>query len=463
VPIAIFPLRRFRVGLRGRVVVAFSLIALLVSTLLATIAWLLVSNFVMSQRLRIAVRLATEQAASLDAGLAQSDPDLPALIDSLQPGPTSEILVRYHDSWFGGLSEHGSSPLPSELVHLVLAGTPATQRITSGNELLLAVGLPLPHSGAGLFELISLDDVNRTLELFTLSLVGAVIVLTLCSTAVGWFASRVALQPLESLTTAASAVAAGNLDARMPGEDDPDLRQLARSFNDTAETLQQRVQADARFAGDVSHELRTPLTTMINSMQLIQNRKAELPDTVLEPVDLLSDDLDRFRRLVVDLIEISRHDSGVAGELEMVVVAQLVTQAADAAAGRQVTSVDPAARDLETLVDKRRLERVFTNLVENAERHGRGCIGVRVSAIEDGVQVIVDDAGPGIPAERRERVFERFARTGNPDGQGSGLGLGLAIVERHVQWHGGTVTVTDRPGGGARFVVPLPLHRLGHS
>jgi signal transduction histidine kinase len=361
------------------------------------------------------------------------------------------------------LSPHGSSPVPAELVRLVLSGTPATERITSGNELLLVVGLPLPRSGAGLFELFSLDDVNRTLQLFSLSLLGAVIVLTLCNTAVGWFASRVALQPLESLTAAASAVAAGNLDARMRSEDDPDLRQLARSFNDTAAALQQRVQADARFAGDVSHELRTPLTTMINSMQLIQNRRSELPDAVLEPVELLSDDLDRFRRLVVDLIEISRHDSGAARELEMVVVGQLVTQAADAAAGRQVTSVDPTARDMAMLVDKRRLERVFANLVENAERHGGGCLAVRVSAIEEGVQVVVDDAGPGIPAERRDRVFERFARPGNPAGQGAGLGLGLAIVERHVQWHGGTVVVTDRPGGGARFVVSLPLHRPGHS
>jgi two-component system, OmpR family, sensor histidine kinase MtrB len=275
------------------VVVAFSLISLLVSTLLATIAWLLVSNFVMSQRLRIAVRLATGHAESLDAGLAQTDPDLPALIDSLQPGPISSILVRYHDAWFGGVSAHGSSPVPTELVHLVLSGTPATERITSGNQLFLAVGLPLPRGSAGLFELFSLDDVNRTLQLFSLSLVGAVIVLTLCNTAVGWFASRVALQPLESLTAAASTMAAGDLDARMPGEDDPDLRQLARSFNDTADALQQRVQADARFAGDVSHELRTPLTTMINSMQLIQNRRSELADAVLEPVELLSDELDR--------------------------------------------------------------------------------------------------------------------------------------------------------------------------
>ena len=105
--------------------VSFSLLSLLVSTLLATIAWLLVSTS-MSQR-PVAVRPRREHAESLDAGLAQSDPDLPALIDSLQPGPTADF-VRYQDAWFGGVSPHGSSPVPTGLVHLVLSGMPATER-----------------------------------------------------------------------------------------------------------------------------------------------------------------------------------------------------------------------------------------------------------------------------------------------------------------------------------------------
>jgi two-component system sensor histidine kinase MtrB len=172
--------------------------------------------------------------------------------------------------------------------------------------------------------------------------------------------------------------------------------------------------------------------------------------------------------LVVDLIEISRHDSAVPGDLETVVLADLVRQAADSAAGRSVTRVDSSAGELRIQADKRRLERVFTNLVENAERHGGGCTAVTVSSDDEQIEVTVDDAGPGVPDERRTRIFERFARedahAGAPASDGSagagpGVGLGLAIVERHVHRHGGTVTVADRPGGGARFVVTLPLRR----
>jgi two-component system, OmpR family, sensor histidine kinase MtrB len=456
-------LRRF--GLRGRVVLGFGLVSCLLATALAVIGWFLVSTFLVNQRFRAAVRTATEHAAILDDGLRQTAPDVPKLLDSLPTALTSSVLLRYHGQWYGGLPAQGEPAVPDELTALVAGGTAATQRIGSGDQLVLAVGIPLRRSGGAFFELFSLDDLHRTLQLFSVALVAGVIVFSLINTGVGWFASRLAMRPFTELTAIASAVAAGDLDARMPGEEDPDLRGLARSFNHTVETLRQRVAADARFAGDVSHELRTPLTTMINSMELIQNRRAELPRTVLEPVDLLVDDLDRFRRLVVDLIEISKHDSGVAGDLEGVVVADLVRQAADAAAGRIVTSVLPSADGVRIWADKRRLERVFTNLVENAERHGRGCTAVTVNADGEHVTVTVDDAGPGVPVDRRERIFERFARAGitgpgESSGAGSsGVGLGLAIVERHVHWHGGIITVADRPGGGARFVVSLPLRR----
>jgi signal transduction histidine kinase len=276
---------------------------------------------------------------------------------------------------------------------------------------------------------------------------------------------------LTGLTSAAAAVAAGDLRARLLTDvNDPDLGQLADSFNRTAAALERRVQADIRFAGDVSHELRTPLTTMLNSMALLQNRRADLPVGLTEPVDLLSDELNRFRRLVVDLLEISRDDSREAGTLEPVVIADLVQRAADAAGGPSAT-VEPDVAGLTLMVDKRRLERVVANLVENAQTHGGGCVAVRVRRSPIGVAIEVDDAGPGVPMSQRERVFERFARDRGGDGRAGvvgagaadagalgtgGVGLGLAIVARHVRWHRGEVSVCERPGGGARFVVELP-------
>ncbi len=176
--------------------------------------------------------------------------------------------------------------------------------------------------------------------------------------------------------------------------------------------------ADARFAGDISHELRTPLMTMLNSMQLIQNHRAELPAAVREPVELLGDDLDRFRRLVIDLLEISRDDGGDQGSREIVRIADLVRAAADATAGRSShrrSSRTPTGLTLQA--DKRRLERVIANLVENAEDHAGGCKGVSVEAGGLGVIVYVDDAGPGIP-DRRPRAHLRTLRPGRTgDGQ----------------------------------------------
>ncbi|MCA1836316.1 MAG: ATP-binding protein, partial [Actinobacteria bacterium] len=109
------------------------------------------------------------------------------------------------------------------------------------------------------------------------------------------------------------------------------------------------------------------------------------------------------------------------------------------------------------LADRRRLDRVVVNLLDNAERHGGGPVRVAVLRRDGCVRLEVDDAGPGVPAHLRDRVFERFARGAASDRRDDGgTGLGLAVVAQHVRAHGGTVWVEDRPCGGARFVVELP-------
>lgn len=303
-------------------------------------------------------------------------------------------------------------------------------------------------------------NLDHTFGVLAAALVAGIVITTLIGLWVGRLGSRRAFEPLREVTRAAERFAGGDLDVRLD-ENDPELSGLARSFNHTADALQRRVIADARFAGDISHELRTPLTTMLNSMEILRHRAAELPPALREPVDLLAADLERFRRLVVDLIEISRDDTGDRQPMEPVVIGDLVREAADSTAGRSVTRVEPDAEAAVILADKRRLEHVVTNLVENAEIYGGGCLEVAVSLADrrtDGVWVAlrVDDAGPGVPPGQRERIFERFARETNRPGPG--VGLGLAIVARHVHWHGGQVEVGDRPGGGARFSVTLPAN-----
>ena len=166
---------------------------------------------------------------------------------------------------------------------------------------------------------------------------------------------------------------------------------------------------------------------------------------------------------MVDLLEISRdEDEGDPQLFEPVVIADLVRSAVRDTTGSDLTTVAAEAEGVRVLADKRRLERVVVDLVENADVHGGGCVAVTVGCEGPLVRIVVDDAGPGVPPERRERIFERFARGGSDRGEHSsgGVGLGLAIVARHVRWHGGSVEVQARPGGGARFVVDLPMRRV---
>ena len=321
----------------------------------------------------------------------------------------------------------------------------------------MAVGMPVPAGGT-FIELFPLGELTGTLRFLSLVLVGGTALSGLFGIGLGLWASRRALRPLTELTTAASRVARGDLDARLREQADPDLAPLATAFNATAAALQQRVQRDARFASDVSHELRSPLTTMVNATELLSRRRAEMPGTAARAVDLLGAEVHRFQRTVVDLLEISREDQTNDGQvLETLDLAELVR---NVLAARPEDAPDLEADGPPALLrgDRRRLERVVGNLLDNAGCYGGGAVRVAVCRRGKRLRLEVDDCGPGVPEELRERVFERFARGARAGQRGadSGAGLGLALVAQHVTRHDGAVWVEDRPGGGARFVVDLP-------
>jgi signal transduction histidine kinase len=215
---------------------------------------------------------------------------------------------------------------------------------------------------------------------------------------------------------------------------------------------------------DVSHELRSPLTTLSTASQLVSARSEDLPPRSRHAVELLDAEVRKLQELVEDLLELGRAEAGVADlQVERVGLRELVVKTLEAnhVAGIPV-SVDVNGSvngsELFATVDKRRLERVLTNLITNAESHGGRLSGVRIAARDNVVHIAVDDDGPGIPRTDREHVFERFYR-GTASGRranGSGSGLGLALVAEHVRLHGGRVWVEDRDSGGSRFVVEIP-------
>ena len=346
--------------------------------------------------------------------------------------------------------------LPHPLLDSAAHGVPAHQRLMVDRVPVLAIAWPVNSidTYVQLFPLTQLDQAFRFLS--TLLTLG-VLISALLGVAIGLWAARSALRPLTELTVAASRVAGGDLQARLPVRDDPDLASLARTFNDTADALERRVRQDARFAGDVSHELRSPLTIMANAAAVLSRRRDELTGTAGRALDLLLSEVGRFQRMVVDLMEITRDQQVDADEVEVVDLGELVCNVA-AVQTASMPAID--VRRPAPLVngDRRRLDRVVANLLENAERYGGGPVRIGVLRRATQARIEVDDAGPGVPDQFREQIFQRFSRGGLAVRRGGdgGSGLGLALVAQHVERHGGRVWVEDRPGGGARFVVEVP-------
>ncbi len=459
-----------RLGLRARVALAFGLGALLVSLVLAVATFAFASNYLVNQRESSAMRQATFNARSVQDVLLTRRPAIPDMLERIDDssGADSSPLVFHNGRWYDGLYAAGVETLPEPLLDDLAAGRAVRQRVKTADGPELVVALPLPKTqGSAYVEIFSLAELDSTLRTLGVTLLGTGTLTMLMGLALGLWASRRSLRPLAAVNTAAAAIAAGDLRARLHAGDDPDLRGLAESFNNTARALQARVERDGRFAANVSHELRSPLTTMVNAIEVMRSRRAQLDPSSQQALDLLAEDVQRFARMVEDLLEISRVDTGNARlDLELVRVADLVARAADRSAGRVVTEVAPGGEALMSRLDKRRLERVIVNLVENAQGHGSGVRRVVVEpsssdggAHVDRVRICVEDNGPGVPPDQREQIFERFARA--PRGPGvsdtGGVGLGLSLVVEHVRLHGGQVTIEDSAGGGARFVVELPV------
>ena len=277
--------------------------------------------------------------------------------------------------------------------------------------------------------------------------------------------------PLRQMTAAAQAMARGDYSGPVRATSRDEVGQLAEAFSVMAAELEQTDRTRRDLVANVSHELRTPVAGLRAQLE-------NLVDGVTEPdpaaLEVALTETERLSQLVDHLLDLSRLDAGVVEldleEVELTPFLHEVVDAAALAAGgrdvRWIVEVDPP--DLSVAADAARLHQVIHNLLENAARHSPagGRIHIRASRTreDDGVRIDVDDEGPGIAREDRDRVFERFQRGGAADSSG-GTGLGLAIARWAVGLHGGTIEVLDDPrSAGAqegrssliRVVIPDP-------
>ena len=444
-------------SLRHRVMAAFGLVSVAVSGALAVLTWNLSNSYMTKQREQSAIRQAVVNDQLVAAELRHGANGLADLLAGLGAQVESAVLLVDPDQW---ISSGTVNPrrLPQPFLATVTSGRAASQRVYIAGNPALAVGLPVPGVDATYVEVFPLSELDKTLRFLSAMLIIGVVGSGVAGALVGRWAAARALRPLTRLTHATAATAAGDLGYRMPTSRDPDLAPIVAAFNETAHQLQERVTRDARFAADVSHELRSPLTTMLNAMAVLERRKAGLAEPARQAVELLADDLHRFKTMVEDLLEISVSDQEVAAEeMEEFDLAELVARAAEHAADVSPT-VETDKPTPRVRADRRRLERVVVNLVSNAESHGGGLVRLAVHGSDGHALIEVDDAGPGVPDQDRARIFARFAR-GAPDSRAAntrGVGLGLALAAEHVRRHHGRIWVTDRPGGGSRFIVELP-------
>ncbi|MDE2571958.1 MAG: HAMP domain-containing histidine kinase [bacterium] len=274
----------------------------------------------------------------------------------------------------------------------------------------------------------------------------------------GWLLARGALAPIARITAAASDVArSGRLDARLRLESDDELGRLAQTFDEMLARLQASFERERAFIGDVSHELRQPLAAIGAEAELTLLRERE-PAEYARALEAIRERSERLTSTIDDLLLLARADAGVVGR-EPRGEANEAASGACAELQRRGAGIPVELRlseePLNVAVGTTLLTRMVENLVANARRAARSLVRVEVVSSGERASIIVDDDGPGVPHEEREAIFRRFYRRAQTRGDGTGLGLPIAAAIARAA--GGEIRVDERPGGGARFVVTLPI------
>ena len=284
---------------------------------------------------------------------------------------------------------------------------------------------------------------------------------SLVAVALAFFISRSIGKPLLAFARAAEAVAEGDLEQRVPVSGPPEMRHAARAFNHMSVQVRETQRVQRELLANISHDLRTPLTSIQGFSQAIIEGATR---NVREAARVIHVEAGRLNRLVSGLLDLSRVGEGIPTEnlrevdlrsiLQRVCQQQQI-QAEEGGIALQCDEGQPVILPVESDL----VEQAVINLVSNALQFtpSGGRVIVRGEIQGNQARVIVEDNGPGIPSEQRERIFERFYQLDSARGPRRGAGLGLSIVREIARAHGGRVWAEAAAGGGARFVLELPL------
>jgi len=272
---------------------------------------------------------------------------------------------------------------------------------------------------------------------------------------IGWW-SRRHWRGLMALSKVADDFGQGDLAARAEVRPASSIAPLAGRINDMAERIGLLMEARKNLLHSVSHELRTPIARLEFGLELLRERHAAGEPALQKRIAAMETDVEELKTLVNELLSLTQLDQAQSMPRQSFALAPLLRGCTPPAQLRQRFSASIAADLGELQGDARLLARAVNNLLGNAAKYAEGRIVL--SAARDGgaLRIAVEDDGPGIPSEARERVFEPFYRLEREqDYAASGYGLGLAITAKAVELHGGAIAIDDSPLGGARFTITL--------
>jgi signal transduction histidine kinase len=365
------------------------------------------------------------------------------------------------------LGSSGDSPtLPTGVTaddldtQALLAGE--TQHGRDGDTVFVA--RPLTHVGSTTPVVVLAEEVdNRPFGGNGLAVIGAAAISLGIAALVATYLARRMTRPLAAMEITARSIAGGDLTARVDTTNvrDDELANLANAINAMASDLDVARGHERAFLLSVSHDLRTPLTSIRGYAEAIADGTVEGRDARIRAADVISSESRRLERLVADLLDLARLDAHQFSLHPTTVDVQAVVQDAveafgPAAAGIGVSLDVEPGEPIPAQVDAQRLAQIVANLVENALKFATTRVVVGVHAIDDRVELHVDDDGPGITPEDLPRVFERLYTSRTVPGRTFGTGIGLAIVRELASAMGGDARVDPVDAEGTRFVVTFP-------
>ncbi|MEJ5928394.1 MtrAB system histidine kinase MtrB [Corynebacterium sp. H128] len=369
--------------------------------------------------------------------------------------------------------------IPGRLRYFVSQGQVSYQFATLNNYegnlyKALVIGSPTDTDIIGLqvYLVMPLSSEEATLALIKGLFSAAGVVLLVLIVAISWLLTQQVTAPVLSASRIAQRFAAGHRRERMVVDGEDEMARLALSFNSMAESLSKQIDQleeygnlQRQFTSDVSHELRTPLTTVRMAADMIADNADSMDAYSKRASELMVRELDRFEALLADLLEISRHDAGVADLSQE----KVDIRGALKAAWQQVehlsqqlnvpVNFDEPDEPVQVVIDSRRIERILRNLLANAIDHSEGKpVDVLMRVNEEAVAIAVTDHGVGLKPGQEELVFNRFWRADPSRKRHSGgTGLGLAIAAEDARLHGGKLEASGEVGIGSRFLLTLPL------